>query len=156
MSWILPIVGVVMLSVLADVLLPDGHINKYVKGVFSLLLVFTVLTPVKAFVKGEISFFGSGQEEAAQVNVDTSYLTELRVRRQAALSENLQTALAEAGIITESVEVSLDEDDVYKISNVLVVLPYGERREERETTIKDLICGHSSMGRENIVIVYGR
>ncbi len=46
MQWILPVVGVVLLSVLVDVLLPKGQTNKYIKGIFGVLLLVALLTPV--------------------------------------------------------------------------------------------------------------
>lgn len=46
MEWILPVVGVVLLSVLVDVLLPKGQTNKYIKGIFGVLLLVALLTPV--------------------------------------------------------------------------------------------------------------
>ena len=45
------VVGVVLLGVLADVLLPDGQINKYVKGIFTVLLLLVMLAPVGAFFR---------------------------------------------------------------------------------------------------------
>ena len=51
MQWVLGVVGVVLLGVLADVLLPAGQINKYVKGIFTVLLVLVLLAPVGAIFR---------------------------------------------------------------------------------------------------------
>ena len=50
-AWILGITGVVCLGVLIEILLPDGQAGKYVKGAFSLLVVFAVAAPLPSVVK---------------------------------------------------------------------------------------------------------
>ncbi len=66
MSWILSVVGVILLSVLTDVLLPEGQTNKYIKGVFALLLVFIIITPV-------VNFFKSGVSLSSFLNFDAPH-----------------------------------------------------------------------------------
>ena len=41
------LVGIVLLGVLIDVIMPDGEMNKYIKGVFSLLALFIIISPVQ-------------------------------------------------------------------------------------------------------------
>ena len=45
-SYILSIVGIVFLGVLVDVIMPDGEMNKYVKGVFSIIALCVIINPL--------------------------------------------------------------------------------------------------------------
>lgn len=44
--WLLKIVGVVFLGVLVDILYPNGKTNKFCKGIFSLLTLFVIISPI--------------------------------------------------------------------------------------------------------------
>lgn len=46
-EYILGIVGIVFLGVMLDVILPDGEMNKYIKGVFAIVALFVIVSPVQ-------------------------------------------------------------------------------------------------------------
>jgi stage III sporulation protein AF len=60
-QWLLSITGVVLLSVLAEFVLPEGQINKYTKVIFSFVVLLVVIMPLpKLFGKDiDISHFFS-------------------------------------------------------------------------------------------------
>ncbi len=67
-SWILSIVGIACLGVLFEIIIPDGQTNKYVKGVFSLLVVTVVIMPIPKIVSSGFNFeISSGQFEVDEV-----------------------------------------------------------------------------------------
>ena len=41
-AWIMSVVGVICLGVLLEIVLPSGKTTKYVRGTFSLLVVFVI------------------------------------------------------------------------------------------------------------------
>ncbi len=41
-AWLLSIVGVVSLGVLIELLLPEGENSKYIKGIFSVIVIFVI------------------------------------------------------------------------------------------------------------------
>ena len=45
-SWVLTIVGMVVLSVIGDIILPQGKISKTVKGVFAFITVLVIASPL--------------------------------------------------------------------------------------------------------------
>lgn len=45
-AWITGIVGVICLGILLEIVLPEGQTSKYVKGAFSLLVVFVIAAPL--------------------------------------------------------------------------------------------------------------
>ncbi len=45
-SWIVSVCGIALLSVLVDVILPDGKMQKYVQVVVGVVLTFAILSPI--------------------------------------------------------------------------------------------------------------
>ena len=45
-EWILSIGTIIILTTIADLILPDGKIGKYIKCFFSLLVMLVILTPI--------------------------------------------------------------------------------------------------------------
>ena len=46
-QYVVSIIGIVFLGVLVDVIMPDGEMNKFIKGMFSLLAMFGKRYPPK-------------------------------------------------------------------------------------------------------------
>ena len=55
-GWILSIVGVVLIGVLVDLILPEGQMQKYIKAIFGVFIVFTLVTPLLNLKISEIDF----------------------------------------------------------------------------------------------------
>ena len=50
-AWMTAIAGVIALGVLLEILLPEGQTGKYVKGAFSLLVIFVVVSPLPGVIR---------------------------------------------------------------------------------------------------------
>ena len=87
MQWLLGVVGVVLLGVLADVLLPRGQMSKYVKGIFSVLLIFVLLSPIVTFFRQDMHLTDLINFDAGSYERDESYIDFIELeRRQQSLS----------------------------------------------------------------------
>mgnify|MGYP005805768403 FL=1 len=53
-AWILSIAGVVLLSVLVELILPSGSMSKYIKGIFVFIIMFVILSPVPTLLNQNI------------------------------------------------------------------------------------------------------
>lgn len=91
-QWIMGIVGVVLLGVLADIVLGEGRTKKQIKGVFGLITLLVIISPIAGVLKegwgGFESVFG-GSITADETYLDTvnkSQLSEL----QSALERHLK------------------------------------------------------------------
>lgn len=49
-AWLMTIVGVVCIGVLLDILIPDGEINKYIRGIFGIVVVLVIVAPIPKLV----------------------------------------------------------------------------------------------------------
>ena len=57
MSWLAQVAAVALLTVLADVVLPSGQINKYVKGMMAILLLIVLVSPLVALLRQDVDLF---------------------------------------------------------------------------------------------------
>lgn len=55
-SWILSIVGVVIIGVLVDLILPEGEMQKYIKAIFSIIVVVIMVSPILKIDIDKIDF----------------------------------------------------------------------------------------------------
>ena len=46
-SWIMSIAGIICLSVIVELVLPDGQLNRYIKGIFSFIILLVIISPIK-------------------------------------------------------------------------------------------------------------
>lgn len=102
-SWILSIAGIVIISVIVELILPEGSINKYIRSIFSFLVVFVIVAPLPALVGKKFDYSQIISQEEFTLQED--YLFQLNVYKTEALQEDLVNVINEAGY--ENVEVSV-------------------------------------------------
>ena len=102
-SWILSIAGIVIISVIVELILPEGSINKYIRSIFSFLVVLVIIAPLPALVGKKFDYSQIISQEEFTLQED--YLFQLNVYKTEALQEDLINVINEAGY--ENVEVSV-------------------------------------------------
>lgn len=101
-GYILSVAGVVFISVIIDIIIPGGKMEKYVKAMISLVVVFVMLCPLP----GLISRFKSGSVK--QNLVDQDFVSRVNSTKNLNTENALKTALQEAGVEGCKVEVITD------------------------------------------------
>lgn len=110
------IVGVVAIGVLLDILLPSGEINKYIKGVFGIVVVFVIIIPLPKLVKGDfLNFFDASQE----IEIDEGYYSDALKRRNEEREKATLNYLKTVYPI-RSVDIDYADNDYNKITKVSV------------------------------------
>ncbi len=102
-SWILSIAGIVIISVIVELILPEGSINKYIRSIFSFLVVLVIIAPLPALVGKKFDYSQIISQEEFTLQED--YLFQLNVYKTEALQVDLVNVINEAGY--ENVEVSV-------------------------------------------------
>ncbi len=102
-SWLLSIAGVVILSVLSELVLPEGQINKYTKVIFSFAILLVIIMPLpKLFGKNfDISKFFGQQSELQE-----DYLYQLNLDKVTALSDDFSKKVESEGM--KRVKISIN------------------------------------------------
>lgn len=141
-AWMTAIAGVIALGILLEILLPEGQTAKYVKGAFSLLVVFVIVSPLP-------SVFGALKEwqpAYSDIAPDYGFLEDAAGMFAQASEERLHEVLTEEGYENEVHVVingsSLSDFDEINITLRLPVLAEEERHkhisEVTETAVRTL------------------
>ena len=70
-AYALSVFAVIVVSAVADVMLPDGKTKKTAKAVFSLLITLTLLSPAISLIKGDTPAFDI---QTQYVSVDQDFV----------------------------------------------------------------------------------
>ncbi len=106
-SWLLSIAGIVCLSVVVELILPDGQINKYIKGIMSFLITLVIIMPVPKLLnspKDYSNIFNFDQ----QIEADEEYLYQLNLNKVASLKSDIERAINNRGYQNVCVYISCD------------------------------------------------
>ena len=103
-AYILSVVGIVFLGVLVDVIMPEGVMNKYIKGMFGIVALFVIISPVAQLVNSDFNIKEVFYDSNATV-VDKDFLeaTNNQIKKQ--LEVTLETQLLNSGFENTDVEI---------------------------------------------------
>lgn len=92
-GYVLSILGIVLLGILIDVIVPSGNINKYIKSIYSIFIVSVIISPVVNFVANKNDY------KLTYVNYEIDsklleYVYKLRVENE---ENNIEIYLEEEG-----------------------------------------------------------
>lgn len=117
-AWIASIAGVVILGVLIDVLLPEGESNKYVKGVYALIVILVVVSPVARFFNSGVDMGSIFDEEVFET--DDSFHDYVNGDRKEQDRQNITNSLKKSGFENAVVVIFQSTGDIYKVDRVNV------------------------------------
>lgn len=120
-SWLLGIAGVVILSVLAELVLPDGQINKYIKVIFSFMILLVIIAPLPGLFGKEYDFNKFFGGESTELQEDFVYQNNLD--KLTALTEDITSKIESAGL--KNVEISINANilsEVFEVKSIYVDL----------------------------------
>ena len=56
-AWLLSIIGIIIIGNLIELILPDSNISKYVKSIYSFIVVFVIINPIIGLFNNTIDLF---------------------------------------------------------------------------------------------------
>lgn len=149
-AWLLGIAGVVILSVLSELVLPEGQINKYTKVIFSFVILLVIISPLPKLFGKDFDFnkflgAGSGQ-------LQENYLYQLNINKLSALTQDITDEVKQQGM--RNVEVSINANvlcenlEIYSIFVDLCDIEYEEKFGNKDISkaklkIRNIIDGFS-------------
>ena len=126
-GWLIGIVGVVSLGVLIEVLLPEGENSKYIRGIFSIIVIFVIISPLPKLAKGD--YINGFTSQTQDISIDKEYYDSVKEDIQKRIEDNLKEKLEKAGYNDLSFNIQFDEEYVYMINKVVV---YGKNFDEQQ------------------------
>lgn len=146
MSWLLGLVGIAVLSVLVDILLPEGQTNKFIKGIFSLLVVFVLISPLAKLKNADFDYSEIFSSE--RIDVSESYLQKANEREQEILIADLTEMLETKGIKVEKIVLNLKDGNINNIEKVSVQTTQTNLSEK----VKELIASRLAIDKSLITV----
>lgn len=146
MSWLLGLVGIAVLSVLVDILLPEGQTNKFIKGFFSLLVVFALISPLAKLKNADFDYSEIFSSE--RIDVSESYLQKANEREQEILIADLTEMLETKGIKVEKIVLNLKDGNINNIEKVSVQTTQTNLSEK----VKELIAARVAIDKSLITV----
>lgn len=155
-DYLLSLVGIVILSIIIDLILPSGQVNKYIKSIFSFIFIFVLVSPIPKLLNGEFNFNNIFQSSSTELN--ENYLNNLKQEQADKLMESLNKQFEERGFYGLDILVTYNSDNlIFEIQKIFVdltnlVLNENNQHINKYTTIKDLLIEFTGVREEQIIL----
>ena len=109
-QWVITVAGVAILSVLCDVILPEGHTRKYVKTVFGIVVTLVIVQPLIGLFSGQGSWFTNSFDNSDQLQ--QQYIESVNNRQKKNATDYVKLLLEYKDLKVTSINVSSYERTV--------------------------------------------
>lgn len=106
-AWVLSIAGVIALSVVVELLLPEGSLNRYIRSIFSFVVVLVIIAPLPSLVGKNFSYDSLIEND---FSLQKDYLYQLNVYKTEALQESISLEIKNRGYDGVVVSVSCENN----------------------------------------------
>ncbi len=145
-SWLLAITGVILLSVLCEMILPEGQMNRYIRVIFSFITIFVIIAPLPKLLGKNLDF--STLFPSSDLSLQEDYLYELNLNKLDAITKDLQSEIERQGIYNVSVSINAnalsEELEIYGVYVELCDIEFSDNFENKnienaKSTINEII-----------------
>ncbi len=124
-EWVISVAGVIMLGVLLEIVLPEGKTAKYVKGAFSLLVVFAIAAPLPKLLNKDLT----ASIDSSDIRVDSQFVQDTYNSYASRLEDAIEEYLGSLDIRAEA-EVSVEEGQICEVRLYVESAEQAENAEE--------------------------
>ena len=100
-AWVLSIIGIVFLSVLLDLFIPDGEMNGHIKTTMNFIVILVIILPFPKLLNQEINIDEYVSNNEIEIQYD--FLYQLNNNKISQIEELLEDSIKRKGL--EQVEV---------------------------------------------------
>lgn len=152
--WLLSIAGISVLSVVVDVLIPKGQMEKYIKGVFAFVMVLVIIAPIPKILSSEINIGEIFKSE--EIVLQQNFLEQTNQNKLTLCKQAVEAEIESRGI--DGVKVTaygniFDADmKIEKIFVDLSKLVINEKTEhiDIKKTVTDIVLNMTNLKKEQI------
>ncbi len=150
-AWVLSICGVVFLGLMVDVLSPEGKINKFIKGVFAIILLYVIVNPIVDILGRKFSIntnvtWQTNDELISTINEQK--LTELKLQIDGVLQQNGYDLCVEIDGIFANNVLCVNKIKVKHLDQVLTDV---DKHIYDTKVVSQLICDVAKVSEEVVV-----
>lgn len=106
-DWLLSIAGIICISVVVEIILPDGQINRYIKGILAFLVTLIVIIPFPKLLNSSRDYSNILDFEES-ITVDEDYLYQLNLDKLNSLKGSIEKDIKTQGYGNVYVYISCD------------------------------------------------
>lgn len=159
-AWLLKITGVIALSTLSSLLIPNGQTKKYVKGIFALITLFVLVSPLPKLLKSDFSGFPNAFDTVSELEIDETFLYGVATNAYKTQERNIEKFLKEKGIESK-VKFVVKSETSSEIDYVNVILSDKSFERDKSNSIdigalKREISKFSGVPEEKLRVFYER
>ncbi len=157
-NWILSIAGIICLSVVLELILPEGQLNRYIRGVFSFIVVLVILLPIPKLLNKNFNI--SNILDESGIEADQDYIYQLNLNKISVVKEQLEKAIYNNGYQNVEVYINCDIfDNAMQFKSItvdLTSLVITENAEHKDITkikkdITNIIVNYVDIDKEAIL-----
>ena len=155
-AWVLSIVGIIVLSIVVDLILPKSSTADFIKNIFAYVIIIVIISPIFNFLSNK-NFDISDFFESNEIVLQEDFLSSVNKQMLNSLEEKIENDTKNNGLL--GVEVGLTADifesklTITKVSVDLTDLVIQENFEHIniKTSITQSVLKFVSIGEEYII-----
>ncbi len=105
-NWILSIAGIICVSVIVELILPDGQMNRYIKGIFSFIIILVVIMPIPKLLNRDFDFSNIFDNSGYEINSD--YLYQVNLDKMNSVKNEIENQIEKRGYLNVVVSINCD------------------------------------------------
>lgn len=137
-GYIISLIGVILLSILIEVILPNGKMQKYVKAMFHLLILSAIVMPIITFIRSDFNFEKILNNNNIQVDSDFILATNKKIYTE--LENKIETNLTNIGYNNVKITINFKIENVSTYINEIIIdmsnlkidinLPHNDKKQD--------------------------
>lgn len=157
-TWVLSIVGIIILSILVDLILPSGKTSSFIKNIFGYLIIVVILSPVFTFFTSK-EFSVNDLFDKENVQIQDGFVASVNRQFLDNAEKAIEKACEEEGF--RFVEVGIEADifenqliiNQISVNLKFVVIDDKAKNKNIKTSILDIVQDNIKIEKE-IVVFY--
>ena len=156
-SWVLKIVGIISLTVITEIIIPNSKTTKIIKGVMAFVTVFVIATPIVDLFESKIELNVLNSTEELSISTELSN-TIYDIRYNNALND-IDLILKDNNVINAKVHLNAKNNDTFlEIENIQINLDNAVILDKEQNTIdlgkiNQLIANKFDLSLDKVIFV---
>lgn len=152
-GYVLSILGIVLIGVIIEVVIPTGNISKYIKSIFSIFVVAVILSPVINFISNKNNF----KLTYTDYQLDSELIEYIYSNRVKNMETEIENYLQQEGFSNIDIKIvfSIENNEItYKNCNVNLQnmeISADKQHINKYEFIKDVVINYTNLTDEEII-----
>ena len=157
LTYIVSVAGVSVLTVLLDIILPEGNMNKYIKSVFSVLVIIVVVSPVVRVIRSDIDYDALFRQDGREYQVDGNFILATNSAMLESSRLSAMRMLESNDYVFAGLDLIPESGDAKKISYVNIYI-YSDSIKDKDKNIyiqniQETVGKHFRIDKDNVRVI---